>query len=215
MARGRSARAQVWRVPHRRAAALGRAWLSRRRKEARCGPSHPDRWSSPIGCAASGCWRSSTTATAGCPSTVPSTPSTSGGETPSSPAKSSRRVGQSGAEDRGRTLLRGAPQRRAEGSTGVAEDPGGAVPVSVLGTFFPGICLLCLRRSRRDVDLCRECEAALRRNERSCPVCAEPGPAGNAGRGGLRRLHRRATRRGVRPWHRSPTPRRSPAWSKA
>ena len=53
--------------------------------------------------------------------------------------------------------------------------------MSVLGTLFPGICLLCLRRSRRDVDLCRECEAALRRNERSCPVCAEPAPPGMPG----------------------------------
>ena len=53
--------------------------------------------------------------------------------------------------------------------------------MNVLGGLFPGICLLCRRRSRRDVDLCRECEAALERNERACPVCAEPGPPGSTG----------------------------------
>ena len=52
-------------------------------------------------------------------------------------------------------------------------------PVNVIGAVFPGICLLCRRRSRRDVDLCRECEAALERNERACPVCAEPSPPGS------------------------------------
>ena len=51
-------------------------------------------------------------------------------------------------------------------------------PVNVLGAVFPGICVLCRRRSRRDVDLCRECEVALERNERTCPVCAEPSPPG-------------------------------------
>ncbi|MCY3840262.1 MAG: ComF family protein [Gammaproteobacteria bacterium] len=50
--------------------------------------------------------------------------------------------------------------------------------MNVLGALFPGICLLCRRRSRRDLDLCRECEAALERNERACPVCAEPSPPG-------------------------------------
>ena len=53
--------------------------------------------------------------------------------------------------------------------------------MNVLGALFPGICLLCRRRSRRDVDLCRECEVALERNERACPVCAEPAPPGSAG----------------------------------
>ena len=52
-------------------------------------------------------------------------------------------------------------------------------PVTVLGALFPGICLLCRRRSRRDVDLCPECEAAVERNERACPVCAEPSPPGS------------------------------------
>lgn len=50
--------------------------------------------------------------------------------------------------------------------------------MNVLGAIIPGICLLCRRRSGRDVDLCRECEAALERNERACPVCAEPSPPG-------------------------------------
>ena len=50
--------------------------------------------------------------------------------------------------------------------------------MSILGALFPGICLLCQRRSRRDVDICEACEAALRRNERACPACAEPGPPG-------------------------------------
>ena len=48
-----------------------------------------------------------------------------------------------------------------------------------LGALFPGICLLCRRRSRCAVDLCLECEAALERNERACPVCAEPAPPGS------------------------------------
>ena len=52
--------------------------------------------------------------------------------------------------------------------------------MNVLGALLPGICVLCRRRSRRDVDLCRECEAALERNERACPVCAEPAPPGSA-----------------------------------
>ncbi len=57
-----------------------------------------------------------------------------------------------------------------------------AAQVNFLDVVFPGICLLCRRRSRRDVDLCRECEAAISRNERACPVCAEPGsPAATAG----------------------------------
>ena len=51
--------------------------------------------------------------------------------------------------------------------------------MKVLAAFFPGICVLCRRRSRCDVDLCRECEAALERNERACPVCAEPAPPGS------------------------------------
>ena len=51
--------------------------------------------------------------------------------------------------------------------------------MNVLGALLPGICVLCRRRSQRDVDLCRECEAALERNERACPVCAEPAPPGS------------------------------------
>ncbi|MCE2461310.1 MAG: ComF family protein [Pseudomonadales bacterium] len=54
-----------------------------------------------------------------------------------------------------------------------------AYPVNVLGALFPGICLLCRRRSGCDVDLCRECEAAFGRNEPACPVCAEPAPPGS------------------------------------
>lgn len=52
--------------------------------------------------------------------------------------------------------------------------------MNVLAGFFPGICVLCRRRSRCDVDLCPECEAAFEPNERACPVCAEPAPPGSA-----------------------------------
>lgn len=50
--------------------------------------------------------------------------------------------------------------------------------MSVLDALFPGICLLCRRRSRRRMEICAECEAALQRNERVCPVCAEPCASG-------------------------------------
>lgn len=43
--------------------------------------------------------------------------------------------------------------------------------------LFPGWCVLCRRRSGRDIDLCVECERAFERNERACPVCAAPAPA--------------------------------------
>ena len=43
--------------------------------------------------------------------------------------------------------------------------------------LFPACCVLCRRRSGRDIDLCVECEEALARNENACPVCAEPAPA--------------------------------------
>lgn len=51
--------------------------------------------------------------------------------------------------------------------------------MNVLDAIIPGICLLCRRRSRRDVDLCPVCEAAIEHNERACPVCAEPSPPGS------------------------------------
>lgn len=51
--------------------------------------------------------------------------------------------------------------------------------MNILAAFFPGICVLCRRRSRCDVDLCWECEAAFEHNERACPVCAEPAPSGS------------------------------------
>ena len=43
--------------------------------------------------------------------------------------------------------------------------------------LFSGICVLCRRRSKRDIDLCRECELAFETNQRACPLCAEPSPA--------------------------------------
>ena len=42
--------------------------------------------------------------------------------------------------------------------------------------LFPGICLLCRRRSGRDIGLCRECAMAFERNDHACPRCAEPAP---------------------------------------
>ena len=41
--------------------------------------------------------------------------------------------------------------------------------------------MLCRRRSHRDIDLCRECERALERNDHACPVCAEPSAPGSSG----------------------------------
>lgn len=49
--------------------------------------------------------------------------------------------------------------------------------MKLLRQFFPGICVLCRRRSKRDIDLCRECESAFETNHLACPVCAEPLPA--------------------------------------
>ncbi|MEH6639079.1 MAG: ComF family protein [Porticoccaceae bacterium] len=40
--------------------------------------------------------------------------------------------------------------------------------------LFPGICLLCQRRSKRKLDLCHACEAALPRLETGCLRCALP-----------------------------------------
>ena len=54
--------------------------------------------------------------------------------------------------------------------------------VNALAAVFPGICVLCRRRSHRTFDLCLECELALERNDRACPVCAEPtSPGSSAG----------------------------------
>lgn len=46
----------------------------------------------------------------------------------------------------------------------------------MLRQLFPGVCVLCLQRSRRDIDLCRECEAAFDLNNHACARCAEPLP---------------------------------------
>ena len=51
---------------------------------------------------------------------------------------------------------------------------------NMLGQLFPGICLLCRRRSKRGIDLCRECELAFEANHRACPLCAEPTPVSSA-----------------------------------
>ena len=47
----------------------------------------------------------------------------------------------------------------------------------MLQQLFPGVCVLCLQRSHRDIDLCRECEAAFEINAHACRRCAEPLPA--------------------------------------
>ena len=49
--------------------------------------------------------------------------------------------------------------------------------MNILDLLFPGICVLCRRRSQRNIGLCRECELAFEANERACPLCAEPVPA--------------------------------------
>ena len=49
--------------------------------------------------------------------------------------------------------------------------------MDALKVLFPGICVLCRRRSGRGIDLCRECELAFDVNRRACPLCAEPAPA--------------------------------------
>lgn len=43
--------------------------------------------------------------------------------------------------------------------------------------LFPGVCMLCRRRSRRDIDLCPACESAFAVNHPACTRCAEPLPA--------------------------------------
>lgn len=42
--------------------------------------------------------------------------------------------------------------------------------------LWPGVCLLCRRRSERDIDLCTACEAALEANEGACWRCGERVP---------------------------------------
>ena len=49
--------------------------------------------------------------------------------------------------------------------------------MNLLRWLFPGVCVLCLQRSQRDIDLCRECEQAFETNDQACPRCAEPVPA--------------------------------------
>ena len=51
---------------------------------------------------------------------------------------------------------------------------------NMLSQLFPGICLLCRRRSKRGIDLCRECELAFEANQHACPLCAEPTPVSSA-----------------------------------
>lgn len=46
----------------------------------------------------------------------------------------------------------------------------------LLRLLFPGVCVLCLSRSRRDIDLCRECESAFETNDHACSRCGEPVP---------------------------------------
>lgn len=46
----------------------------------------------------------------------------------------------------------------------------------LLRLLFPGVCVLCLSRSRRDIDLCRECESAFETNDHACLRCGEPVP---------------------------------------
>ena len=43
--------------------------------------------------------------------------------------------------------------------------------------LWPGVCLLCRRRSERDIDLCVACEAALETNDGACWRCGERVPA--------------------------------------
>ncbi len=47
--------------------------------------------------------------------------------------------------------------------------------------LLPCTCVLCRRRTGRDIDLCAECEQAFERNVPACPVCAEPMPTDAAG----------------------------------
>lgn len=47
----------------------------------------------------------------------------------------------------------------------------------LLQLLWPGVCLLCLRRSERDIDLCLACQAALETNDGACWRCAERVPA--------------------------------------
>lgn len=47
----------------------------------------------------------------------------------------------------------------------------------VLQLLWPGVCLLCRRRSERDIDLCVACEAALETNDGACWRCGERAPA--------------------------------------
>ena len=51
--------------------------------------------------------------------------------------------------------------------------------IDMLSLLFPGICVLCRRRSGRRIDLCHECELAFEANQRGCPLCAEPTPVGS------------------------------------
>ncbi len=47
--------------------------------------------------------------------------------------------------------------------------------MGLLWAIYPGFCPLCRRASRRAMDLCEACEAAVAFNLDACPVCATPG----------------------------------------
>lgn len=46
----------------------------------------------------------------------------------------------------------------------------------MLQLLWPGVCLLCRRRSERDIDLCLGCQAALEANDHACWRCGERAP---------------------------------------
>lgn len=67
--------------------------------------------------------------------------------------------------------------------------------LNLLDRLFPGVCVLCGRRSGRDIGLCRECEQAFEIISDACPRCAEPhvavAPSVDAARGPAREGARR------------------------
>lgn len=54
--------------------------------------------------------------------------------------------------------------------------------LDLIDRLFPGICVLCRRRSERKIGLCLECEHAFALNSDACPRCAEPLPVAPSGR---------------------------------
>lgn len=67
-----------------------------------------------------------------------------------------------------------------DASVGAAASPWARYRSRVLQLLWPGVCLLCLRRSERDIDLCLACQAALETNDGACWRCAERAPANAA-----------------------------------